>query len=188
MCVNDLFSKIPSFISRLESCRSRLARPELQSEGVCLNCDGQTGDEVDAPRGWGAANREVANLAYSAGCARVRGVPQPAIPMTNVQTGCPAILLHDNPLGGEAVNLIASTEAGGNLHVHFQRRDDAESLNVVAETSTTGLDGSWSEVVDDGVNTVIAVTENGTDPDDVDISMVPGTDRQRFVRLKFTNP
>lgn len=90
--------------------------------------------------------------------------------------------LNTNPTTHSA---IVPTKVGGNMHVAFQRRDDAKNLPVKLETSATLGAASWLPV-EDGVNgVVISVFENGSNPDDV-LVIVPSPLGRNFARFKLT--
>lgn len=94
--------------------------------------------------------------------------------------------LDGNPLASEAPGLSASI-SGSNLRLAYKRRDDAETLNVIAQSSSAMTAASWA-TLQNGVNgVVINVTENGTAPDDVEI-LIPATGVRLFGRLLLTLP
>jgi hypothetical protein len=74
---------------------------------------------------------------------------------------------------------------GGNYVLTYLRRDDAEFLNIVPQSSTDVT--NWATLVD-GVNgVVVSVDERGPAPDLVTIRIPMGSESRIFGRLKY-NP
>jgi hypothetical protein len=94
--------------------------------------------------------------------------------------------LDADPLAGGGPGFSASA-SGANARIAYKRRDDAEDLSVVAESSDTLAAGSWSPLVNGVDGVVITITENGPDPDDIEI-LLPTAPGRRFARLKLPLP
>ncbi|MCX6875418.1 MAG: hypothetical protein NTW21_16670 [Verrucomicrobia bacterium] len=91
--------------------------------------------------------------------------------------------LDGNPLAGDAPHIQPSV-VGGNFVLTYLRRDDAEFLNIVPQSSTDLT--NWATLVD-GVNgVIISVDEQGTAPDLVTISIPMGSEPRIFGRLQYT--
>ena len=93
-------------------------------------------------------------------------------------------VLDGNPANGTITNLPTLTDAGANMVFTFTRRDDSESLNPTVEFDAD-LAGAWTTAVD-GSNCTIVVTENGTNPDTVTVTISKGANTKLFARLKVT--
>jgi len=92
--------------------------------------------------------------------------------------------LDGNPLAGDVPHMQPSV-VGGNFVLTYLRRDDAEFLNIVPQSSTDVT--NWATLVD-GVNgVVVSVDERGPAPDLVTIRIPMGSESRIFGRLKY-NP
>jgi autotransporter-associated beta strand protein len=95
-------------------------------------------------------------------------------------------VLNGNPANGAITNLPTITTSGANLVFTYLRRDDSESLNQAVEFDAD-LAGTWTTAVNGSNGVTIAVTENGSDPDTVTVTIPKQTNAKLFARLKV-NP
>lgn len=95
-------------------------------------------------------------------------------------------ILDGNPASATSNNLPTVTAQGNNLVFTYTRRDDAESLNPFVEFDADLAD-TWTTAVH-GTNCTIMVTENGTNPDTVEVTIPKGSNQKLFARLKVANP
>jgi len=94
-------------------------------------------------------------------------------------------VLNGDPTNGGITNRPTLTNSGGNMVFTYTRRDDSESLNPTVEFDAD-IAGVWTTAVD-GSNCTIVVTENGTNPDTVTVTIPKGANTKLFARLKV-NP
>jgi autotransporter-associated beta strand protein len=96
-------------------------------------------------------------------------------------------VLNGNPTTSDAAILPTSSVAGGNMIITFQRRDDSEGL--VNQTVQHGINlATWSNVVigaADGSSggATYTVTENGSSPDLITVTIPTAGDAKKFARL-----
>ncbi len=93
-------------------------------------------------------------------------------------------VLDSNPTSATITNLPTLTSAGSNFVFTYTRRDDAEALNPKVEFDAD-LAGTWT-TTQDGVNCSIVVTENGSAPDTVTVTIPKGNLPKQFARLVVT--
>jgi hypothetical protein len=76
---------------------------------------------------------------------------------------------------------------GSNVEFSFKRSDDSEADTVQTVQWSTNL-VTWTDIpVNPAPAGNVAITENGTAPDDVKVTIPRGTNTKMFVRLKATN-
>ena len=88
-----------------------------------------------------------------------------------------------NPSAGEPL-WPAVALSGSNLRVTWPRRDDAETLTVVAEASESLSTGTWQTLQPGVDGVVLNISENGAAPDEMEL-LVPRTTERRYVRLRL---
>jgi hypothetical protein len=97
-------------------------------------------------------------------------------------------VLDTDPSNGTSENLPTAqlSPNGENLIFTFTRRDDSEFLNPGVEFDTD-LVAPWTTAVDPG-NATISVSENGTNPDTVTVTIPKNGNTGMFARLKVVQP
>lgn len=95
-------------------------------------------------------------------------------------------LFDGNPTTGDAPGITAAAVPGG-LRIEYLRRDDAESLLTILESSDDPGHGPWIPIQPGTGGITSTITENGPGTDSVQITIPAPTVRQ-FYRLRVSGP
>ncbi len=95
-------------------------------------------------------------------------------------------LFDGHPLNGDAPGITATAVAGA-LRIQYLRRDDAESLQTILESTDDPGSGPWIPIQPGTGGITSSISENGPGPDSVQIT-IPSTTVRQFYRLRVSGP
>ena len=103
--------------------------------------------------------------------------------------GVPNILefhFDGHPLTGDAPGITAAAVPGG-LRIQYLRRDDAESLQTILESTDNPGSGPWIPIQPGTGGITSSISENGPGPDSIQVT-IPSTTVRQFYRLRVSGP
>jgi autotransporter-associated beta strand protein len=91
-----------------------------------------------------------------------------------------------HPLKGDAPGITA-TAVPGALRIQYLRRDDAESLQTILESTDDPGSGPWIPIQPGTGGITSGISENGPGPDSIQVT-IPSTTVRQFYRLRVSGP
>jgi hypothetical protein len=91
-----------------------------------------------------------------------------------------------HPLNGDAPGITAAAVPGG-LRIQYLRRDDAESLQTILESTDDPGSGPWIPIQPGTGGITSGISENGPGPDSIQVT-IPSTTVRQFYRLRVSGP
>jgi autotransporter-associated beta strand protein len=91
-----------------------------------------------------------------------------------------------HPLNGDAPGITA-TAVPGALRIQYLRRDDAESLQTILESTDDPGSGPWIPIQPGTGGITSGISENGPGPDSIQVT-IPSTTVRQFYRLRVSGP
>ena len=95
-------------------------------------------------------------------------------------------LFDGHPLNGDAPGITA-TAVPGALRIQYLRRDDAESLQTILESTDDPGSGPWIPIQPGTGGITSSIAENGPGPDSIQIT-IPSPNFRQFYRLRVSGP
>jgi autotransporter-associated beta strand protein len=91
-----------------------------------------------------------------------------------------------HPLTGDAPGLTVAAVPGA-LRIQYLRRDDAESLQTILESTDDPGNGPWIPIQPGTGGITSSISENGPGPDSIQVT-IPSTNVRQFYRLRVSGP
>jgi autotransporter-associated beta strand protein len=91
-----------------------------------------------------------------------------------------------HPLNGDAPGLTVAAVPGA-LRIQYLRRDDAESLQTILESTDDPGNGPWIPIQPGTGGITSSISENGPGPDSIQVT-IPSTNVRQFYRLRVSGP